>query len=98
MSDGDVVFEIDDVIIDGRKFKVVVKVAQAYDIKIDNAPSEAVSMEAADGEILEFELTAEGVFSIIEWCNFSGAGKSRSTKSYRISGRTVVSTELARTT
>lgn len=82
--DATVEIRLEDVLVDGLKSQVILKISPVASVMIDSELSDSYLMEAGDGEILSLEISDDGISMIIEWNDFS-QGKSF-TKVYKISG------------
>ena len=76
--------ELEDVLVDGQKARVVLKVLPVSSVMIDGELSNAPLMAADDGEILTLEMSENALSLIIEWNDFSR--RKSFTKSYRVLG------------
>lgn len=79
--------ELDDVLVDGVKSRVLLKLSPVVCMTIDGQLSDQHLMEQDDGEVLSLDMSEDGVSAVIEWNDFS-QGKSV-TKVYQISGGSV---------
>lgn len=79
--------ELEDVLVDGKKLRVVLKLAPVISMTIDGELSDQPLMVMGDGEVLSLDVSEEGISAVIEWNDFS-QGKSL-TKAYQVSGGSV---------
>jgi len=82
--DAAIELELEDVLVDGEKSRVVLTVSPASSVMVDGDLSNAPLMAADDGEILTLEISGDVLSLIIEWNDFSR--RKSFTKSYRVSG------------
>jgi hypothetical protein len=82
----DAVFELEleDVLVEQKKSRVLLMVQPVLGVTIDGEPSNDLLMEADDGEILTLELSDDFLSMVIEWNDFSH--KKSVTKSYHVFG------------
>lgn len=76
--------ELEDVLVGGRKSRVVLTVSPVLKVMVDAKLSNSPLMEADDGEILTLEMSENTLSLIIEWNDFLH-GRSF-TKSYQVLG------------
>lgn len=76
--------ELEDVLVEGKKSRVILEVSPVSSMLIDGDVSNSPLMVANDGEILALEVSKNILSFIIEWNDFSC--KKTFTKSYRVFG------------
>lgn len=76
--------ELEDVLIDGVKSRLMLTVFSVISITVDGEPSSSSLMESEDGEVLTLDVGASRISIIIEWNDFSR--KKSFTKAYEIRG------------
>lgn len=79
--------ELEDVLVDGNKSRVMIKLSPVVCVTIDDESSDQALMELSDGEVLSLDVSENSISAVIEWNDFS-QGKSV-TKVYQISGGSV---------
>ncbi len=85
--DSDIELHLDDVLVDGKKKRIILNISQVSSVKIDGQLSSAPLLATNDGEILTLEISEKAVWLLIEWNDFSN--KKSFTRSYLLSGHKV---------
>lgn len=78
---------LDDVVVNGKKSTVSLKVTSIAYAAIDGVQSDLLAMEAEDGEVLTLDISDSCLWLMVEWNDF--CSRKSITREYKVCGNSV---------